>query len=203
MQCNFTLYFFASSILCVFFEARVSLFDYFWKPNSPFSDTRVNFPSRWYFVFCKICALTDFDGACYYVRSLAALRVPGLCFWPARTRKNLELSELHTCLWPGAQIGFKLDWRKLVTASEGNGSQLLFYLIVLMGIVASVIGRSVFSYVSDLKMKFHRNALWRKRLQLDSKSNLSKTGTYMEFSARLILLSSTSYLYGLEYAWIA
>ena len=40
-----------------------------------------------------------------------------MCFWPAKTRKNFELFEMHTCLWPGAQIWFWHKWRKLVTAS--------------------------------------------------------------------------------------
>ena len=47
---------------------------------------------------------------------MVALRVLEMCFWPAKTRKNLELFELHTCLSPGAQICFWHKWRKLVTA---------------------------------------------------------------------------------------
>ena len=47
-----------------------------------------------------------------------ALRVPEMCFWPAKTRKNLELFEMHTCHWPGAQIWFRHKWGKLVTASR-------------------------------------------------------------------------------------
>ena len=46
-----------------------------------------------------------------------ALRVPEMCFWPAKTRKNLELFEMHTCHWPGAQIWFRHSWGKLATAS--------------------------------------------------------------------------------------
>ena len=46
-----------------------------------------------------------------------ALSVPVMCFWPAKTGKNLELFEMHTCHWPGAQIWFRHKWRKLVTAS--------------------------------------------------------------------------------------
>ena len=46
-----------------------------------------------------------------------ALRLPEMCFWPVKTRKNLELFEMHTCHWPVAQIWFRLKWRKLVTAS--------------------------------------------------------------------------------------
>ena len=46
-----------------------------------------------------------------------ALRVPEMCFWPAKTRKNLELFETHTCHWSGAKRWFRYNWRKLVTAS--------------------------------------------------------------------------------------
>ena len=46
-----------------------------------------------------------------------ALRVPEMCFWPAKTRKILEIFEMHTCLSPGAQKWFRHEWRKLVTAS--------------------------------------------------------------------------------------
>ena len=53
--------------------------------------------------------------------------------------------------------------------NEGNWLQLLFCLIVLFGMVASVIGISLFSYVSGCGSKFSRIALLRKRLQLDSK----------------------------------
>ena len=89
-----------------------------------------------------------------------ALRVPEMCFWPAKTRKNLELFEMHTCHWPGAQTCFRHKWKNLV--------QLLFYFIVLMGIVASVVGMSFFfSYV------------WRKRMQLDSKSDLTTNGVIL------------------------
>ena len=48
---------------------------------------------------------------------MVALRVPEICFWPAKTRKNLEFFEMHLCHWPGAQIWFRHKWRKLVTAS--------------------------------------------------------------------------------------
>ena len=48
---------------------------------------------------------------------MVALPVPHMCFWPAKTRKNIELFEMHTCLWPGAQIWFWHKWRKLVTTS--------------------------------------------------------------------------------------
>ena len=43
--------------------------------------------------------------------------------------------------------------------NEGNWLQLLFYFIVLIGIVASAIGLSFFSYVSGFRLKFSRIAL--------------------------------------------
>ena len=59
---------------------------------------------------------------------------------------------------------------------ERNWLQLLFYFVELMGIVASVIGMSFFSCVSSFRSKFSRIALLRKRLQLDSKSDLTSNG---------------------------
>ena len=46
-----------------------------------------------------------------------ALSVPEMCFWPAETRRNLELFEINTCHWPGAQIWSRHKWKKLATAS--------------------------------------------------------------------------------------
>ena len=71
----------------------------------------------YYFVYCNKCALKDIKGACWGTCSLVSLCVPEMCFWPAKTRKNLELFEMLTCLSPGAQIWFRHKWRKLVTAS--------------------------------------------------------------------------------------
>ena len=45
-----------------------------------------------------------------------ALLAPEMCFWPAKTRKNLEHFQMHTCLWTGAQIWFRHKWRNVVTA---------------------------------------------------------------------------------------
>ena len=64
---------------------------------------------------------------------------------------------------------------------EGNWLQLLFYFIVLVGMVASVIGIQFSSYVSGSGSKFFRIALRRKRLQLDSKSDLATNGLIMGF----------------------
>ena len=87
--------------------------------------------------------------------------------------------------------------------NEENWLQLLFYLIVLMGIVASVIGLSFFSFVSGFRLKFSRIALWPKRLQLDSKSDLTTNGLILGFFVGKWVLWLTSYLYGLKFAKIA
>ena len=66
--------------------------------------------------------------------------------------------------------------------NEGNWLQLLFYFFVLIGIVASVLGMSFFlSCVSGFRLKFSRIALWWKRLQLDSRSDLAANGSILRF----------------------
>ena len=75
--------------------------------------------------------------------------------------------------------------------NEGNWLQLLFYFIVLMRIVATVFGMSFFSYVSGFRMKVSRIALLRKRLQLDSKSDLTTNGLILGFFVGKWLLSLT------------
>ena len=116
MQCNFTFYRFVSSIL-TFLQLVVKLFDYFWKPNSLFPKFCVNCLLMFYFVYCNNCILNNVNGACWSTCSLLALRVPEMCFWPAKTGENLELFGMHTCVWPNAQIWFRHKWWKVVTAS--------------------------------------------------------------------------------------
>ena len=87
--------------------------------------------------------------------------------------------------------------------NEGNWLQLLFYFTVLMGIVASVIGMSFFSYVSGFELKFSRTVLWGKLLQLDSKSDLTTNGLTLNVFVGKWLPSLTSYLCGLKSAGIA
>ena len=59
---------------------------------------------------------------------------------------------------------------------EGNWLQLHFYFIVLVVMLAFVTGMGFFSCVSGFRLKFSLIALWRKRLQLDSKSDLTTNG---------------------------
>ena len=116
MQWNFTFYPLVTSSL-VFVEVLLNIFDYFWKLNSLFSKFCVNCLLIFYFLYCNSCASKDVNGACYCTCSLVALRVPEMHFWFAKTRKTLEFFEMHTCLWPVAQIWFRHKWRKLVTTS--------------------------------------------------------------------------------------
>ena len=135
MQCNFTLCLFLSSSL-FFSEVVINVFDYFWKPNSLFYKFCVNCLLMFYFVYCNNCALKDVKGACWCICSLVALCVPEICFWPAKTRKSLNFLR---CIYV---IDLVLKYGSDI--SEGNWLQLLFYFILLMGIVASVIGMSFF-----------------------------------------------------------
>ena len=133
----------------------------------------VNAPARW-----RHCACLK--------------RVSGL----RRLEKNRELVEMHTCLWPGAQIWFRHKWRKLVTAS------LLLHCID--GYSCLRYWNEFFlSCVSGFRLTFSRIALWWKRLQLDSKSDLALNGLILGCFVRKWLLSLTSYLYGLNSARIA
>ena len=116
MQCNFTFCLFVSSSLFSL-EVVVKIFDYFWKPYNPFSKFCDNCLLRFYIVYCKNCVLNDLSQTCWCTCSLVTLGVPDMCFWPAKTRIKLEVFEMHTCLWPDAQIRFRHQWRKLVTAS--------------------------------------------------------------------------------------
>ena len=92
-----------------------------------------------YFVYCNNCALKDVSGACSCTCSLVPLRVPEMCFWPAKTRKSLNfLRCIHV-------IDLVLKYGSDI--NERNWLQFLFYFIVLMSIVASVIGMSFSSAV--------------------------------------------------------
>ena len=135
MQCNSTFFVFVSSSL-FFLEIVVKIFDYFWKSNSLFPKFCVNCLLMFYFVYCINCALKDVNGACYCTCSLVALRVPEMCFWPAKTRKSLNFLR---CIYV---IDLVLKYGSDI--NEGNWLKLLFYFTVLMGLVASVIGMCFF-----------------------------------------------------------
>ena len=193
MQFNFFFYRFVSSSL-FFMEVVIKLFDYFWKPNSLFSKFYVNCPLMFYFVYCNSCALKDVIRDCQFNCSLVVLGVTEMCFWPAKLEKTLNfLRCIHV-------IDLVLKYGSDII--EGNLIHLLFYVIVLMSIVASVIGMSFFSCVSSFRLNFSHIALWPKRLQLDSKSDLTTTGLFIGlFLVGLCLVSSSSYLHELKSTW--
>ena len=116
MQYKFIFCLLLSSSL-FFLEKVVKLYDYFWKPNVLFSNFCGNCLLSFYFLYCNNCVLNDVNGACWCTWSLVALSVPEMCFWPAKTRQNLELFEMHTCHWPGVQIWLRHKSRKLLSAS--------------------------------------------------------------------------------------
>ena len=162
-------------------------------PSSLFSKFCVNCLLMFYFVYCNNCVLNAVNGTCWCTCSLVALPVPHTCFCPAKTRKTLYFFEMYTCLWPGAQIWFRHNWRKLVTGS------LLLHCIDGYS-YRRYWNKVFFSCVSSFRLKFSPIALWRKRLQLDSKSDLTTNGLILGFFAIKWLLSLTSYLCGLKSA---
>ena len=173
LQCNFLFYLFASSGLALPKVLMKCLFDYFWKPISPFSKFCVNCLLRLYFVYCNICVLNVVHRACYCTCSLMAVRVPEKCFWPAQTKKNLFfLRCLHV---------FDLVLKYCSDLNEGNWLQLLFHFFVLMGIFALVIGLSFFNCVLGFRLKFSRIAVSGKCLQLESKTVLTMIGFFWSF----------------------
>ena len=66
--------------------------------------------------------------------------------------------------------------------------------------VESFVGMSFFISVSGLRLKFSRIALLWKRLQFDSKSDLTTNGLILESFVGIWLSLFTSYLQGLNYA---
>ena len=90
-----------------------------------------------------------------------------------RREKNLKFSRcIHV---------FDLVLKFGSDINEGNWLQFLFYFNVLIGIVASVIGMIFFSCFSSFRLKFSRIAHWRKRMQLDSKNDLTTNGLILGF----------------------
>ena len=126
-----------------------------------------------YFVYCNKCALKDVKRAWYCTCSLLALRVPDLCFWPARNRIS---SNFLRCIYVNDLV---LKYGSDI--NKGNWLQLPFYFIVLMGRVACVFELSFFGCVSGFRLKFSRFPLLRKLLQLESKSDLTSNELILGF----------------------
>ena len=117
--------------------------------------------------------MDDVNGVCFSPGKLVALRMPKLCFWPAKTRKNLNfLKCIHV---------FELVLKYCSDINERNWSQLFFYLIVLTDIAASILGLSFLFCFSGFRLILFRIAVSQKRLQLESETDLTTTGFFPEF----------------------
>ena len=133
MQCNFTFYLFVFSSL-FFLEVIVKIFDYFWKSNSLFSKFCVNCLLMFCFAYCNNCAVKMLiEPVNAYAR-----------WWPCTCLKSASgLRKLEKTLnFLRCIHVFDLVLKYGSDINDGNWLQLLFYFIVLMGTVASVIGMS-------------------------------------------------------------
>ena len=123
---------------------------------------------------------------------MVALRAPELYFWPAKTRKKLELFQMHTCLWPCAQIWFRYKWRNLVTASlllhcnDGYSYRRYWNEFFQLCFMFQI---EVFSYCTLTETFAIRFQKWFDHQWIDFGVFFGKW-----------LLSLTSYLYGLKFA---
>ena len=118
--------------------------------------------------FTASCVLRNFNGLFYCTCSSLAPLVPELCFWLGELSQNLNfLRCIHA---------FDLLLKFCSDLNEGIWLHFLFCFIVLMNLVSSVVGMSFFHLC--FKLKFSRIALLRKRLQLDSKTDLITNGLW-------------------------
>ena len=79
MQCNFTSYAFAGSSLASTQVVIKSIFDFFWKPITPFSKIFLCYVLSFYFFRWINYASKDTNWACYWTCWLVASCVPHLC----------------------------------------------------------------------------------------------------------------------------
>ena len=191
MQCNFTFYVFVSSSL-FFSELVMKIFDYFWKSNSLFSKFCVNCLLMFYFVYCNNCALKDV---------IEPVNAPA-CWWPCACLKCVsgrrrEEKNFLRCIHVIGLV--HNDGSDMKETGYSFSFTSLYYWVQLPPLLEWVF----FSCVSGFRLKFPSIALWRKRLQLDSKSDLTTIGLILEFFVGKWILSLTSYLYGLKLARIA
>ena len=122
------------------------------------------------FVLCAVyrnsCCWKDVKGECWCICSMKALRKRESFSDCPKTVKRIDFFERHTCLSPG-QIYLR--------QKKENWLQLLFYFPVLMSIVTSFTAMS-FSTVLGSRLKFSRNALLRKPIQLVSETDMITNG---------------------------
>ena len=110
-------------------------------------------------------------------------------------RKSPEFVEMHTNLAPGSPTLFRHKWRTLYT--------LLFLFIVLVSKVASLNGKMVIHLWVRFEFEVLSYCIFRKSLQLDSKTDLTTNGLNWSLFVVVGLVSMSSYLYRLKSTWIA
>ena len=86
--------------------------------------------------------------------------------------------------------------------NEGFVIQLLVHYVILLKIVASFGGMGVFISETSFWAGIFSYCSVMKRLYLESKTDLTTTGLFLEFCFGKCLISSTSYLHGLKFARI-
>ena len=157
-----------------------------WRTISPFSKFFVNCVQLFNSVYCNFCVPNDNNGACWCTCSLVTLVVLEICFWKICWR-NLSFFEMHTRVGPGAQMLFRHNWRKLVTAA---------LLVHCIGECVWVLEK-VFSICgSGFKLKFSGFPVLPKRLQIESRIDLTLKLSILQFLVEVCFVPSNSYLHG-------
>ena len=138
MQCNFTFYLFVSSSL-FFLEVVAKLFDYFWNSENQI----VCFQS---FVLTVFRCSTSYTVIIVLWKMLMEPVFALARWWPCAHLKCISgLRKLEKTLKFLRCIHvFELVLKYGSDINEGHWLQLLFYFLLLMGIVTSVIGMSFF-----------------------------------------------------------
>ena len=109
-------------------------------------------------------------------------------WWPCACPKCVSrLRRLEKTLSILRCIHFIVDLmlKYVSNINEGTWLLLLFYFIVKIGSVASVFAMSFISCVSGFRLKFSFIALWRKRLKLESKRDLTTNGLFGVFCLKM------------------
>ena len=142
MQTNFT-FFVCASFIKIFLQKVTSFFfDFFWKPIDPFFTFPFNVNCL--LMFYSVYRNSNFSNFYWRAKNHVFVGKPGVAgyvFLAGQVSTKLELfekhfSDMHTNLGPGAQMLFRHNQKKSDT--------LLFFFIVLVDIVASLMAKKIF-----------------------------------------------------------
>ena len=126
-------------------------------------------------------------------------------WWPCECLKcvsGLRRLEKHWSFW---NEYMSLNWcsNMLQTKMKETVYSFSFTSLYWWVMLPPLLEWVFFSCVSCFRLKFSRIALWLKRLQLDSKCDLTTNGLILGFFIRKWLPPLTSYLFGLKSAKIS